>query len=83
MSKHPRRPPSGRPQITIVSDGTARGTTVLSADGQDLTSILPIMAIEIDISLEHGPIAKLILEDPILRIKADNILLHPQLFGAK
>lgn len=80
MPKHKQTASPGRPQITIVSDGTARGTRVISADGQDLSSALPISRIEIDITPEDGPIAKLYLEDPILRIKTDNILLHPHLF---
>lgn len=80
MSKHPRHPKPGRPQITIVSDGTTAGTTIISADGQDLSSVLPISRIEIDIDPEDGPIAKIYLIEPIIRVKTDNILLHPHLF---
>lgn len=79
MSKHERHPPGGKPQITIVSDGTARGTRVLSADGQDLTTTLNISSIEIDISPENGPIARLVIDSPILRLKATNLLLFPTL----
>lgn len=80
MSKHKRTAGPGRPQLTIVSDGTAQGTRVLSADGQDLSAAIPISRIEIDITPEDGPIAKIYVEEPILRIKTDNILLHPYLF---
>ena len=82
MSKHERHPPGGKPRITITSDGTAEGTRVLSADGQDLTTTLNIMSIEIEITPKDGPIARLVIDSPILRLKATNLLLFPTLLEA-
>lgn len=80
MSKHIKSPSPGRPKITIISDGTGPGTKVFSADGQDLSQILPIVGIEIEIDPVEGPIARIVVAQPVLKLKTDNIILHPNLF---